>query len=77
MPEGCHHLFLFSEGDHVCSPDDIRAYISALAFASEASGSRVGSCKSVKVKGTHCDGLFWSAESYSAAVRELLARGGK
>jgi hypothetical protein len=34
MPAGCHHLFLYSEKDPVCSPDEIRGYVSALAAAS-------------------------------------------
>lgn len=80
MPEGCHHLFLYSERDPVCSPDQIRGYVSALAAASgaaaaassAAAGGSAGSCRSVKVGGTHCDGLFWSADVYTAAVRKLL-----
>jgi hypothetical protein len=28
----------------------------------------------VRVRGTHCDGLFWSAAEYTAAVRTLLER---
>ena len=84
MPEGCHHLFLYSERDPVCSPDQIRGYVSALAAASGAAaaargataepeaGGRAGTCRSVKVGGTHCDGLFWSGDVYTAAVRKLL-----
>jgi hypothetical protein len=83
MPEGCHHLFLYSERDPVCSPDEIRAYVSALSAASGAAaaargsaadaGGVAGTCRSVKVGGTHCDGLFWTGDVYIAAVRTLLA----
>lgn len=83
MPEGCHHLFLYSERDPVCSPDEIRGYVSALSAASGAAaaargaaaeaGGVAGTCRSVKVSGTHCDGLFWSGDVYIAAVQKLFA----
>ena len=83
MPEGCHHLFLYSERDPVCSPDEIRGYVSALSAASGAAaaargaaaeaGGVAGTCRSVKVGGTHCDGLFWTGDMYIAAVRKLFA----
>ena len=83
MPEGCHHLFLYSERDPVGSPDEIRAYVSALSAASGAAaaargsaadaGGVAGTCRSVKVGGTHCDGLFWTGDVYIAAVRKLFA----
>ena len=57
------HLFLFSEKDPVCAPDEIRKY----ALESVADGT----C--VVVKGSHCDGLFWSKKIYMDAVKELLA----
>ena len=41
-----------------------------------ASSSSGGSCKSVRVSGTHCDGLFADRAQYVGAVRELLARKG-
>ena len=69
MPEACHHLFLYSERDPVCSPDEIRQYCSALASAVTGGAS----CHSVRIGGTHCDGLFWSGAEYTAAVRKTLA----
>ncbi|KAL1519089.1 hypothetical protein AB1Y20_003356 [Prymnesium parvum] len=72
MPHNCHHLFLFSEKDPVCNPDEIRSYLNSLAVASDMECKGVRSCKSVMVKGTHCDGLFWSTSEYRAAVYELL-----
>ena len=78
LPAGCHHLFLYSDKDPVCSPAEIRGYVSALAAASAADAAAggdaaVGSCRSARVGGTHCDGLFWSGAEYTAAVRKLFA----
>ena len=77
LPAGCHHLFLYSDKDPVCSPAEIRGYVSALAAASAADAAAggdaaVGSCRSARVGGTHCDGLFWSGAEYTAAVRKLF-----
>jgi hypothetical protein len=72
MPETCHHVFLFSDADPVCSADEIRTYISSLASACDPAGG--ASCKSVRVRGTHCDGLFADGAKYTAAVKDLLAR---
>ena len=60
--KGIKHLFLFSEKDNVCAPEDIRKY----------SRSSVGLSKNVVVKGIHCDGLFWSGPMYCGAVEELM-----
>ena len=56
------HLFLYSEKDPVCAPEEIRKY----AKESVTDG------KCVVVKGTHCDGLFWSRKIYMDAVKDLL-----
>ena len=69
---GCHHLFLYSERDAVCAPAEIRRYASEVAAA--AGGGSGGSCESVVVGGTHCDGLFWSNVEYIGAVKRLLAK---
>jgi len=66
FPDGSgrtQHLFLFSESDTVCSPDDIKRY------AQEC----VKEQTSVVVSGTHCDGLFWSKKKYMEAVSRLMA----
>ena len=60
--KGTKHLFLFSEKDNVCAPEDIRKY----------SRSSVGLSQNVVVKGIHCDGLFWSGPMYCGAVEELM-----
>ena len=62
---------------------DTRGYVSALSAASGAAaaargaaaeaGGVAGTCRSVKVSGTHCDGLFWSGDVYIEAVRKLFA----
>jgi len=70
FPPTTHHLFLFSDRDPVCSSHDIRSYCNALAAAGR-DGSGIVNC--VKVKGTHCDGLFWSEAVYAAAVRDILS----
>jgi hypothetical protein len=56
------HLFLFSEKDAVCDPNQIRKY------AHES----VTRQTQVIVSGTHCDGLFWSRKIYVEAVRSVL-----
>jgi hypothetical protein len=57
------HLFLFSDKDPVCDPQEIRKY------AQES----VTKQKQVVVSGAHCDGLFWSAKLYLEAVRSVVS----
>ena len=37
-----------------------------------AHSASMRSCRSARVGGTHCDGLFWSGAEYTAAVRKLF-----
>ena len=55
------HLFLYSNNDPVCSPDEILNY-----------AHQCMDYKCVVVGGTHCDGLFWSNKRYFDSVHELM-----
>jgi hypothetical protein len=74
FPGRCHHLFLYSDQDPVCSPEEIQRYAAEVAAANGSAADGGRSCVSVRVRGTHCDGLFWSSSEYTSAVKELLAR---
>lgn len=60
------HLFLFSEKDPVCAPEEIRKYARESVVLQ----------RQVLVSGAHCDGLFWSPKLYLEAVKSLnLSKG--
>jgi hypothetical protein len=70
MPSPCHHLFLFSSHDAICKTADTRAYSEAVRSAVKSSDG--GSCTTVQVGGTHCDGLWLDGKNYTQAVRAFM-----
>ena len=65
---GCKHLFIFQKNDPVSSAEEIKRYIATQLCDTDRSVSVLLELS----QGTHCDGLWWSGESYLRATHNIL-----